>query len=203
MHRFRSNSPTCSLMCSLVGDIQFELNNTFNDDKSALIYKKLCVTSRPQRCFPVRVSARPPDVMAKTSIVGSGLWNVWQEACFSIHQFKVVVCWDEWTLEKMDFRGALAVKNNIDLGFDFKKEQTEILRKLNKERTRVRTTADRLWRLERLLRHPRPRSWQSSRGDMNRDLKLNIWNKILKGKWQTRACFFCLAIMSLSNKFLE
>ena len=41
------------------------------------------------------------------------------------------------------------------------------------------TTADRLW-LERLHRYPPPRSWQSSYGDMNTDLKLNIWNKKLK-----------------------
>ena len=43
--------------------------------------------------------------------------------------------------KKNGFYGCLS-KNNIGLGFDFKKEQTEILRKLNKERARVPTTME-------------------------------------------------------------
>ena len=109
-------SPTCSLMCSLVCGIQFELNNTFYGDKSALIYKKVCVTSR-SRCFAVRVSTRPPDVMAKTSTVGSGLWNVWREAYFSIRQFYGPRTMRRLNLRKMDFRGALAKQHRFRIWF--------------------------------------------------------------------------------------
>ena len=64
--------PTWSLMYTVVSDMLFKTNNIFNDGICALIFEEMCVISRPHY-FPIRVSTRPPDVIAKSPTVGSGL----------------------------------------------------------------------------------------------------------------------------------
>ena len=107
-------------MCSLVGGIQFKLNNTFNYNISALIYKMVCVTSRP-RYFPVK-SVRARQMSWWKLLRRGAVYEMCDKRIvFRFISFKVVVCWGQWTFE-IDYNGALAVfKNDIGLGYDFKK----------------------------------------------------------------------------------
>ena len=117
--------------------------------------------------------------------------------------FKVVVCLGEWTFE-MDFLGALAaVKNNMRLGYDFKKEQQDILWKLNEKEHVFAQLPTRFVKSVCFAIH-------SLVQDKLVNDDMNIFIKIIHLEWniekkandkQERVYIFCLAITSLLSKF--